>query len=333
MPGYLSTDAELVVGDVRDRARRRPLPRRRRRARPPRRSGRCRAVDVRDRALHVGERARRGGRARGGDRRARPADEGRRRLVDVDLRRGPLPLPAPTAASSRRRRRPEAQLARRDWELRCPDCGEPLEPLPTPESKPLQPTSIYAIGKRDHEEMFLAWGRAYGVPATALRFFNVYGPRQALSNPYTGVRGDLRLAPPEREAAGDLRGRRPEPRLHPRLRHRRRRSRPRSTRPAPTARARQSRHRAQRLRARRRERARRGPRRRPGAGDPRRLPRRRHPSLLRLDRAARGSCSGSSRRSPSRPAWRSSTGWLAGQTAVDRVDEATAALRERGLAR
>ena len=43
------------------------------------------------------------------------------------------------------------------------------------------------MGKRDHEEMFLAWGRAYKVPATALRFFNVYGPRQALSNPYTGV--------------------------------------------------------------------------------------------------------------------------------------------------
>lgn len=83
--------------------------------------------------------------------------------------------------------RPEEQLARREWELRCPACGAELEPAPTPESKPLQPTSIYAVGKRDHEEMTLAWGRAYGVPATALRFFNVYGPRQALSNPYTGV--------------------------------------------------------------------------------------------------------------------------------------------------
>jgi len=83
--------------------------------------------------------------------------------------------------------RPAGQLARREWELRCPSCGGELEPVPTPESKPLQPTSIYAIGKRDHEEMFLAWGRAYGVPATALRFFNVYGARQALSNPYTGV--------------------------------------------------------------------------------------------------------------------------------------------------
>jgi dTDP-L-rhamnose 4-epimerase len=51
----------------------------------------------------------------------------------------------------------------------------------------LQPASVYAVGKRDHEELTLAVGRAYGIPATALRFFNVYGPRQALSNPYTGV--------------------------------------------------------------------------------------------------------------------------------------------------
>jgi dTDP-L-rhamnose 4-epimerase len=51
----------------------------------------------------------------------------------------------------------------------------------------LRPTSIYAIGKRDHEEMFLAVGAAYGIPTVALRFFNVYGERQALSNPYTGV--------------------------------------------------------------------------------------------------------------------------------------------------
>jgi len=83
--------------------------------------------------------------------------------------------------------RSDEQLARREWELVCSSCGAALEPAGTPESKPLQPLSIYAVGKRDHEEMFLAWGRAYKVPATALRFFNVYGPRQALSNPYTGV--------------------------------------------------------------------------------------------------------------------------------------------------
>ena len=84
-------------------------------------------------------------------------------------------------------RRPDAQLAARQWEVRCPECGSELVALPTPESKALEPSSIYAIGKRDHEEMFLVWGAAYGVPVTALRFFNVYGRRQALSNPYTGV--------------------------------------------------------------------------------------------------------------------------------------------------
>jgi dTDP-L-rhamnose 4-epimerase len=83
--------------------------------------------------------------------------------------------------------RPDAQMAEGRWELLCPSCGADLEPIGTPESRTLAPTSIYAIGKRDHEDMFLAVGRAYGIPSTALRFFNVYGSRQALSNPYTGV--------------------------------------------------------------------------------------------------------------------------------------------------
>ncbi|MFC2045995.1 SDR family NAD(P)-dependent oxidoreductase [Chloroflexota bacterium] len=85
------------------------------------------------------------------------------------------------------RLRTEAQLKARDWEMKCPACGQDVRPLPTDEEKPLYPTSIYAITKRDHEEMFLCTGLAYGIPAVALRFFNTYGPRQALSNPYTGV--------------------------------------------------------------------------------------------------------------------------------------------------
>jgi dTDP-L-rhamnose 4-epimerase len=82
--------------------------------------------------------------------------------------------------------RTEAELAARRFELHDAE-GRELAPLGTPEDKPLQPTSIYAITKRDHEEMFLAVGQAYGIPVVALRYFNVYGPRQALSNPYTGV--------------------------------------------------------------------------------------------------------------------------------------------------
>jgi dTDP-L-rhamnose 4-epimerase len=83
--------------------------------------------------------------------------------------------------------RPEEQLLARVWEAACPTCGRQLRPVGTSEAKPLIPTSIYAINKRDHEEMCLVAGAAYGIPAVALRFFNVYGPGQALSNPYTGV--------------------------------------------------------------------------------------------------------------------------------------------------
>ena len=83
--------------------------------------------------------------------------------------------------------RPEEQLAARHWECRCPTCGVDVRPVPTTEAKPLIPTSVYAISKRDHEELCLVVGAAYSVPTVALRFFNVYGPGQSLSNPYTGV--------------------------------------------------------------------------------------------------------------------------------------------------
>ena len=78
------------------------------------------------------------------------------------------------------------QLRRADWELRAAD-GEVLTPLPTPESKPPSLSSIYALSKFDQERMALMIGRAYDIPTVALRFFNVFGTRQALSNPYTGV--------------------------------------------------------------------------------------------------------------------------------------------------
>ena len=83
--------------------------------------------------------------------------------------------------------RSSAQLEASEWEMNCPKCGVTVAPKPTPESKPLLPTSIYAITKRDQEEMCLTVGRAYGIPTAALRFFNIYGPRQSLNNPYTGV--------------------------------------------------------------------------------------------------------------------------------------------------
>ncbi len=82
--------------------------------------------------------------------------------------------------------RTRAQLLGRRWEPIGED-GEPLEPVPTPESKAPALASIYALSKLDQERMCLLVGEAYGIPTVALRFFNVYGARQALSNPYTGV--------------------------------------------------------------------------------------------------------------------------------------------------
>jgi dTDP-L-rhamnose 4-epimerase len=79
------------------------------------------------------------------------------------------------------------QLESREWELRCPRCDEELNPIPTAESKPLDPASVYAVTKQDQEQLCLIVGRAYNIPTVALRYFNVYGPGQALSNPYTGV--------------------------------------------------------------------------------------------------------------------------------------------------
>jgi dTDP-L-rhamnose 4-epimerase len=77
--------------------------------------------------------------------------------------------------------RTREQVAAREWEY----AG--LEPMPTPERKRPGLSSIYALTKYDQERACLVAGSAYGIPTVALRLFNTYGPRQALSNPYTGV--------------------------------------------------------------------------------------------------------------------------------------------------
>lgn len=79
------------------------------------------------------------------------------------------------------------QLDAHDWEFSCEKCGGDLTPIGTTEEKTLFPTSVYAVSKQDQEQYCLSVGRAYKIPAVALRYFNVYGTRQALSNPYTGV--------------------------------------------------------------------------------------------------------------------------------------------------
>ncbi len=78
------------------------------------------------------------------------------------------------------------QLKRSAWEP-LDSNNIPLEAMPTPETKQPNLESIYALSKYGQERMALMVGRAYNIPTVALRFFNVYGSRQALSNPYTGV--------------------------------------------------------------------------------------------------------------------------------------------------
>jgi dTDP-L-rhamnose 4-epimerase len=82
--------------------------------------------------------------------------------------------------------RPLEQLRRSDWEVRD-EQGRPLMPIPTTEEKPPSLASVYALSKFDQERLCLMIGRAYSIPTVALRFFNVFGTRQSLSNPYTGV--------------------------------------------------------------------------------------------------------------------------------------------------
>jgi len=78
------------------------------------------------------------------------------------------------------------QLRSGDWEVRDA-LGRPIIPCPTSEEKTPALASVYALSKYDQEQMTLIVARAYGIRAIALRFFNTYGPYQALSNPYTGV--------------------------------------------------------------------------------------------------------------------------------------------------
>lgn len=83
--------------------------------------------------------------------------------------------------------RSDKQMSKKNWEFICQNCNSLLKPIGIPESEPFHCNSIYAVTKQSQEDMVMIFGKAYGIPATALRYFNVYGPRQSLSNPYTGV--------------------------------------------------------------------------------------------------------------------------------------------------
>jgi dTDP-L-rhamnose 4-epimerase len=177
-PGYLDDDVELVVGDVRDR----------------------RAVDEAldgvDAVVHLAARVGVGQSMYELGEYAASNTAGTGILLEALLDRSIGRLVVASSMSIYGEglyRRPDGslvvdavrsreQVLRGEWQ----PVGD-VEPLPTPEWKPPTLSSVYALTKYDQERLCLIWGEAYDVPTTALRFFNVYGPRQALSNPYTGV--------------------------------------------------------------------------------------------------------------------------------------------------
>jgi dTDP-L-rhamnose 4-epimerase len=185
-PPYLARDAELVVGDVRDRA------------------GLERALDGVDAVVHAAAAV---GVAQSLYKAEHYVDvnvRGTATLLDLLQHRAQrlsklLVFTSMTGYGEGVYRRPsdgrllrveirtEDDIARHGWEPVCPETGEQLEPAPTPEDCALLARNVYALTKRWQEELALSLGSVYGFPVVCLRLFNVYGPRQSLSNPYTGV--------------------------------------------------------------------------------------------------------------------------------------------------
>ncbi len=83
--------------------------------------------------------------------------------------------------------RPAEQLRAGDFSVHCPICAKPTTSIPTPESTPGGGETVYALTKVDQEKLVLLWGKQTGIPTVALRYSCTYGPRQSLTNPYTGV--------------------------------------------------------------------------------------------------------------------------------------------------
>ena len=81
----------------------------------------------------------------------------------------------------------DEHLSQRDFNVKCPDCGENVEVLSTTENSQIHPSSIYGFTKYGQENMCMIMGKALGIPVVGLRYQNVYGPGQSLKNPYTGI--------------------------------------------------------------------------------------------------------------------------------------------------
>ncbi|MGE6197890.1 NAD-dependent epimerase/dehydratase family protein [Aeromonas media] len=83
--------------------------------------------------------------------------------------------------------RDDAAMLQGDFNVKCPLCNTDVELLATDEESKIHPSSIYGVTKQVQEQMFLITGKSLGIDTVALRFQNVYGAGQSLSNPYTGI--------------------------------------------------------------------------------------------------------------------------------------------------
>lgn len=83
--------------------------------------------------------------------------------------------------------REEKDLLTGFFDLNCPVCKGKLKLTSTDELSKIHPSSIYGITKYQQEQMVLLMGKVLKIPAVALRYQNVYGPGQSLTNPYTGI--------------------------------------------------------------------------------------------------------------------------------------------------
>ena len=196
------------------RARRRPGPRRVRtarrlvrRGRAFRRGGQRGPEHVPGRSVRGREHARHRAAPRHPRQREAQRAEGARGLLDRCLRRRRVPVRRLRAGGAWHPVRPSS-WRRATGSSTARSCGAHVVSMPTPEDKALYRDNIYSMTKYHQEEMVLLIGKTYGIPAVAPRFFNVYGPRQSLSNPYAGVAAIWLSRLHERQAAGGVRGRR-----------------------------------------------------------------------------------------------------------------------------
>lgn len=83
--------------------------------------------------------------------------------------------------------RTDIDMSSGDFNVKCPLCSRDVELLATDEESKIHPSSIYGVTKQVQEQMFLITGNSLGIDTVALRFQNVYGAGQSLSNPYTGI--------------------------------------------------------------------------------------------------------------------------------------------------